>query len=241
MDSIWYVVYIASIFLFVPSLILGYIAQRKTVTTFDKYSKYKSVCGITAADFANILLSKAGINDVEIVKVNGKLTDCYDPSNKVLKLSESTYNSVSMASLGVCAHEVGHAIQHHEKMAVFSIRSAIVPVMNLFSKAFFPLVIIGSLLSFTFNLPNIGIYILWGSVIMYGLSFVFYLVTLPLEYDASNRAIKLLKDCSFFLPEEIAISKKVLNAAIWTYITALITALLYFIRFLSYAQIFDRN
>ena len=146
-----------------------------------------------------------------------------------------------MAALGVCAHEVGHAIQDNQKMFTFRLRNAIVPVMSLFSKAFFPLMIIGSLLSFTFYLPQIGIYILWGSVISYGLSFIFYLVTLPLEYDASRRAGEILAKCEFFTPEEVQASKKVLNAAIWTYVSALTTSMLYFLRFLSLAQILSKD
>ena len=240
MDSTWYYVYIVSVLLFVPSLILGTIAQRKTVSTFDKYSKYKSICGVTAVDFVTILLSKAGITDVEIVQINGKLTDCYDHRNKILRLSDSTINSISMTSLGICAHEIGHAIQHHEKMTYFSIRNAIIPVMNIFAKAFCPLVIIGSLISFSFNLPHVGIFVLWGSVILYGISFLFYLITFPIEFNASKRAVELLKNCDFFLPEEIEVSKKVLNAAIWTYISALISALLFFINFLSYDQVYER-
>jgi len=241
MDTIWYVVYIASILLFFPSLILGYIAQRKTEKVFNEYSKYKCLCGVNSSELSSILLSKAGITDVEIVPINGKLTDCYDPSNKILRLSDSTRNSQSIAALGVCAHEVGHAIQHHNKMTFFTIRLIIAPISNFFSKAFFPLMIIGSLLSFTFNLPNIGIYVLWFSVIMYGLSFVFYLVTLPLEYDASKKAVAILNDCSFFVPEEVQAAKKVLKAAIWTYVSAILTSLLYFVRFLSYSRILDKD
>ena len=241
MDKIWYIVYILSIVLFLPSLVLGWIAQSKTVSTFDKYSKYRSVCGVKAQELALVLLANAGVTDVKIVEINGKLTDCYDSKNKILKLSSSTINSTSMAALGVCAHEVGHAIQDNQKMFTFRLRNAIVPVMSLFSKAFFPLMIIGSLLSFTFYLPQIGIYILWGSVISYGLSFIFYLVTLPLEYDASRRAGEILAKCEFFTPEEVQASKKVLNAAIWTYVSALTTSMLYFLRFLSLAQILSKD
>ena len=241
MDTIWYVVYIASLLLFFPSLILGSISQRKTVVTFDKYAKIRSVCGVTAFELAQILLSKANITDVEIVQINGKLTDCYDPQNKILRLSDSTINSNSLSALGVCAHEVGHAVQHNKGMLLFRIRYNLVPVMNFFSKAFFPLMLVGSLLSFSLSLPNIGIYVLWGSVILYGLSFLFYLVTLPLEYDASNKAAYMLEDCEFLVKEEVLAARKVLNAAIWTYISALATSLLYFLRFLSYAKILDDN
>lgn len=237
MDTVWYIVYIASIVLFFPSLILGVIAQNKTVSTFEKYSKYKSICGITAQELSLVLLANAGVKDVRIEEINGKLTDCYDPKNKVLKLSTSTINSTSMAALGVCAHEVGHAIQDNQKMFTFRLRSAIVPVMNFFSKAFVPLILIGSLLSFTFYLPQIGLYVLWASVISYGLSFIFYLVTLPLEYNASKRAGEILTKCDFFTPEEVQASKKVLNAAIWTYVSALATSMLYFLRFLSLANL----
>lgn len=241
MSDIWYIVYFLSIVLFIPSLILGVVSQNKTVSTFEKYSKYTTLCKITASELSLVLLANAGIKDVKIEQINGKLTDCYDPRNKVLKLSSSTINSTSVAALGVCAHEVGHAIQHNRNMFVFRLRTILVPIMNFFSRAFCPLVLIGSLLSFTFYLPNIGLVILWGSVISYGLSFLFYLVTLPLEYDASKRAGEILEKCDCFTPEEIEGSKKVLNAAIWTYISALATSMLYFLRFLSLARILDND
>ena len=241
MDPIWYFIYIYSIVIFFVSITLGYFSQRITMKTFDKFSKIRSICGVTAVDFTTILLGKAGITDVRIVKIDGKLTDCYDPRNKIVRLSKSTVDSNSLAALGVCAHEVGHAVQHHNHNWLFVTRIKMVPVMNIFSKAFIPLVLVGSLLSFSAGLPDIGKYVLLFSTITYGLSFLFYLVTLPLEFDASRRAAKMMHDCDFLVPEEVTAAKKVLNAAIWTYISALVTSLLYFVKFLLYSRIFDRN
>ena len=237
----WSLIYIISSLLIIPVLIYGVIAQSSVNATFNKYAKIPSSKGVTAAELTRKLLSNAGITDVSVETINGHLTDCYDSKHKVVKLSTSTYNSTSLAALGVCAHEVGHAIQDARGSFLFRLRHALVPVCNLISRAFIPLILIGSILSFTFYIEAIGYYICLASIISYGASLVFQLVTLPLEYDASKRAITLLRETGAFSETEISQSKQVLSAAIQTYISGVFTTLVYFLRFLSYAMIFRSN
>lgn len=237
----WTLLYIVASLAIIPIMIYGAISQSSVHSVFNKYSKVYSEHGITAGELARKLLKQAGINNVDVAPIEGRLSDCYDPTHRVVKLSHSTYNVSSMAALGVCAHEIGHAIQHHRRNFMFRLRSFLVPVVNLVSRACLPLILIGSLLSFTFYIPTVGYYIVLASVISYGASMLFYIVTLPLEYDASRKALKLLKETGEFSNSEIHAAKQVLTAAIHTYIAAFMTSLAYFLRFLSYAMIFTRN
>ncbi len=239
--DIWVAVYITVAVLFLPCLIAGSIFQIKVHSTFEKYKGVLSVCNITADELSRVLLHKAEIDDVDVVEINGKLTDCYDSKHKVLKLSSSTFSSTSVAALAICAHEVGHAVQDKQKMFLFRLRRALVPVVNFISYMFVPMVLLGSILSFTFYLPVVGLYITWTSVILYGASLIFQLVTLPLEYNASKRALKMLEETKMFSRDELNISKDMLKAAIMTYVSATTISMLYFLRFLSYAMIFASN
>ena len=237
----WILLYIIASFAIVPIMIYGFISQSTVHSTFNRYSRVLSSSGITGAELARKLLQTAGINDVEVVPIEGRLSDCYDPRHKVVKLSHATYNVSSMAALGVCAHEIGHAVQDHKNNFMFRLRSFIVPVVNFVSKACLPLILIGSIMGFALMFTSLGYYIVLASVISYGASLLFYIVTLPLEYDASKKAMQLLKETGEFSSEEMRASKAVLNAAIHTYIAAFMTSLAYFLRFLSYAMIFMRD
>lgn len=231
----WIIVYIVATVLILPSVIVGIACQGNVNATFDKYSKVPCKSGITTGELAQKLLENEGIKDVNVVKINGKLSDCYAPRYKVVKLSESTYNSNSMASLGVCAHEVGHAVQHAKGMFLFRLRSLFVPIINFANKLFVPLILVGSILGFTFSILDVGFYIVLASVILYGLSLIFQLITLPLEYNASKRALEMMKKLNCFEDYELEDAKKVLKAAIYTYVASFGTSLFYFLRFLSYA------
>ncbi len=237
----WTLLYIITIILILPCFIYGVITQNGVYSTFEKFSKVSAKSGITASELSQKLLNASGIDNVEVVNIDGKLTDCYDSKHKVVKLSTSTYLSSSVSALGVCAHEIGHAVQDKNKNVLFKIRTFLVPILNFFTRAFVPLILIGSILSFGFYLVSIGYYIIWASVILYGLSFLFYLVTLSLEFDASKKALKLLEETGTLDSEELDQAKKVLSAAAKTYIAAFLTSLLYFLRFLSYAMIFARR
>ena len=160
---------------------------------------------------------------------------------QVVKLSKATYSSVSIAALGVVAHEVGHAIQDHKNMTLFKIREFLVPVVNFISRAYVPLILIGSLLSFTFYIPTVGFAICWASVALYGASLLFNFATLGIEKDASKKALDLMAETDYFSNEELRHAKQVLQAAIGTYIATFTTSLVYFLRFLSVAMILNRD
>lgn len=235
----WTLMYIIAGILLLPMFLYGLFAQANVQNVFREYLKYPTASNTTSADLAKRLLKDAGITDVDVQPIKGELDDCYNPKYKVIKISEKAFNNTSVAALGVAAHEVGHAIQHHNKSFLFNLRKAIVPVVNLVSKLYIPLVLLGSILSFTFLIPTLGYWICWGSVIAYGASLLFYLITLPLEFDASKKAINLMRATEEFSETELKQAKRVLNAAAQTYIATSLTQLVYFLRFLSYAMIFS--
>ena len=237
----WITLYIIATILILPTLIYGSIAQSRTMRAFNKLSKETTNANISGAELARMLLNKAGASNVDVVEINGKLTDCYDPINKVVKLSRETYASVSVAALGVVAHEVGHAVQDHKNMFLFKFRSALIPICNFVSRAFIPMVLLGSILGFTLWIPSAGYIITWVGVGMYALSLIISFATLGVEKDASNRALELIKQTGLFDETEIRKANTVLQAAITTYIASFTTSLLYFLRFLSYAMIFRRD
>lgn len=237
----WTTLYIVASLLLFPLFIYGAIASARVDEVFNKYAKITSDSGISARELTAKLIKDYNLNNVTIVSTKGKLTDCYDPRKKQVKLSDSTSSSSSISALGVVAHEVGHAIQDKRGMFLFKLRLIMVPFMNFVNSAFVPLVLFGSILSFTFYIETVGYYIVLISVISYGLSMLFYFITLPLEYNASKRAILMLEDTELFDKNELAKMKEVLKAAISTYVSATLTSTMYFLRFLSYAMIFRKR
>ncbi|MBG9977698.1 zinc metallopeptidase [Ruoffia tabacinasalis] len=197
-------------------------AQNRVQSTFNKYDQLDTEKRITGKQAAEHILQTAGISNVKVEQVRGRLTDHYDPRNKVLRLSEATYNQTSVAAVAVAAHEVGHAIQDQKDYAFLKVRSAIAPVVQIGSSIAMPLILIGLLFQFT-GLVNIGI-------LAFGLVVVFQLVTLPVEFDASKRALAILGDTGVFVQEEVPAAKKVLDAAAFTYIAATLSTALQLIR-----------
>lgn len=197
-------------------------AQNRVQSTFNKYDQLETEKRITGKQAAEHILQTAGISNVKVEQVRGRLTDHYDPRNKVLRLSEATYSQTSVAAVAVAAHEVGHAIQDQKDYAFLKVRSAIAPVVQIGSSIAMPLILIGLLFQFT-GLVNIGI-------LAFGLVVVFQLVTLPVEFDASKRALAILGDTGIFVNEEVPAAKKVLDAAAFTYIAATLSTALQLIR-----------
>ena len=197
-------------------------AQNRVQSTFNKYDQLETEKRITGKQAAEHILQTAGISNVKVEQVRGRLTDHYDPRNKVLRLSEATYSQTSVAAVAVAAHEVGHAIQDQKEYAFLKVRSAIAPVVQIGSSIAMPLILIGLLFQFT-GLVNIGI-------LAFGLVVVFQLVTLPVEFDASKRALAILGDTGIFVNEEAPAAKKVLDAAAFTYIAATLSTALQLIR-----------
>ena len=210
--------------LLIPAIILSIWAQFKVQSSFNRYSRVYSRSGITGAQVAQKLLQANGIYDVGIERVGGSLTDHYHPTKKKLFLSETVYGESSIAAISVAAHEVGHAIQHHEEYKPLSIRSMLVPAANLGNYASWILLIAGLILSIE-PLVQIGI-ILFTFVVL------FQIVTLPVEFNASSRALKQVAYYGFLDNDELVGGKKVLSAAAWTYVAAAVMAILQLLRLL---------
>lgn len=203
--------------LVVPTLLLSLYAQFKVKSAFSKYSQVQTIRKISGKEAAALLLRSNSISDVSIQRIGGSLSDHYDPSHKVLRLSEPVYDKTSIAAVGVAAHETGHAIQDKEKYAPLVLRSTLVPVANIGSSAGPYLALAGII--FRMNLLlNIGI-------ILFACAVLFYLVTLPVEIDASRRALKVLEHNAVLSQEELKGAKKVLSAAALTYVASALTAM----------------
>lgn len=209
----------------IPAILISAWAQFKVSSTFNKYSTVRSINGYTGAQVARILLNDAGLQEVEIQQVSGKLSDHYDSRAKVLRLSSDVYGSTSVASIGVAAHEVGHAIQDKESYSALVFRNAIVPVVNFSSSLSWILFFIGILLSYS-TLVTIGI-------ILFSVVVLFQLVTLPVEFNASSRALKLLEARGILYDKEVDGARKVLSAAALTYVAATLMAVLQLVRLIA--------
>jgi len=210
--------------LLLPGIIITAIAQSRINSTYHKYSKVPSSQGKQAWQVAREMLDSHGLQHVAVERVRGSLTDHYDPTRKVLRLSDSIYGSTSVAALGVAAHECGHALQDAEGYAPLKFRGALVPVANIGSKGSWILILLGIFLGMT-NLVGIGI-LLFSAVVL------FQLVTLPVEFNASNRALAVLGGVGYLSANEVPMAKKVLKAAALTYVAAALTSILQLLRLL---------
>ncbi|MDP4144687.1 MAG: zinc metallopeptidase [Bacillota bacterium] len=208
----------------IPALIISFWAQMKIGSTFGKYSKVRSNKGYNGAQVARILLDSQGLQNVPVELIPGKLTDHYDPIHRVMRLSSDVFYGDSVASLGVAAHETGHAIQHKKMYSPLIIRNKIAPIASFSSNASWLIFLIGMLFGIGF-FARIGV-LLFGAVV------VFQLITLPVEFDASRRALRILEDRSILYADEIAGAKAVLNAAAMTYVAAALMAVSQLLRLL---------
>lgn len=211
-------------FLIIPALLLGLWAQSHVKRTYNKYAKVFSTRGIQAQDIAADILRTEGCQDVRVQTVGGDLTDNYDPRSKTLNLSQTVYGSTSLAAIGVAAHEAGHALQHNQDYAPLSLRSVMVPAVNIGSSMAWPIFILGLIFSFPL-LMDIGI-------VAFSLAVLFSLITLPVELNASGRAVRILADGHYLTETEVSDAKKVLNAAALTYVAAALASILQLVRLL---------
>lgn len=209
--------------LVIIGLVITMIASAKVKSAYARYERVGSHSGITAAQAAEQILHGAGIYNVRIERISGQLTDNYDPRSKVLHLSDSTFRSTSVAAIGVAAHECGHAIQDAGDYAPLRIRGAIVPVVNFGSALSWPIILIGVLLSFNHFLISLGI-------ILFSLTVLFQLVTLPVEFNASSRALRILGDSHILYDDELSGARKVLKAAALTYVAGAAASILQLLR-----------
>ena len=208
--------------LILPALFVALWAQIKVSSTFKKYSAVPVISRMTGAQAARSILDANGLHGIRVEHVNGSLTDHYDPKNQVIRLSDKVYAATSISALGVAAHEAGHALQYAQSYAPIKVRSAIIPVTQIGSYASMPLIFLGLALS-SQTLAVVGV-LLFASVVL------FQVVTLPVEFDASKRAIATLGSSGYLTVDEINGAKKVLDAAAFTYVAALFTAIMNLLR-----------
>lgn len=212
------------IIILIPAIILTVYAQSKVFSTFKKYSAVRCRSGMTGAEAARRILNSNGIYDVEIQPIGGSLTDNYDPSRKVLRLSQDVYGSTSLSAVGVAAHESGHAIQHSRNYVPLKLRSAMVPLTNLASRMAMPFILIGILFGAYWG-SRVGYTIVEIGIVFFAVSVLFSLITLPVEFNASRRAVKTLQETGVVAQDEVGAVRSVLSAAALTYVAAAATAI----------------
>ena len=208
-------------------VVICMVASAKMNSTFNKYSRVRNHSGMTGRDAAEQILHREGLYDVRIEHISGNLTDHYDPRTKVVRLSDATYNSTSVAALGVAAHECGHAVQHATGYVPLKIRGSLVPVANFGSSIAWPLIILGLF----FNGRSSAMFINFG-ILAFSLAVLFQIVTLPVEFNASNRALKILGNSGMLYESEVKDTRKVLTAAALTYVAGAASAILQLLRIL---------
>ncbi len=202
--------------LILPAMLIALFAQGMVSSTFERFKRVRSQRGLTGAEVARQILNDNGLHHIHVTQINGHLTDHYDPRGGVIRLSSEVYGSTSIAAIGIAAHEAGHAVQHSTEYAPLTIRNAIIPITNFGSRLSFPLILAGIFMSAQ-PLINLGI-------IAFSLVTLFQLITLPVEFNASSRAIRTLDAHGILRDEELSGAKKVLSAAALTYVAALITS-----------------
>ena len=216
-----------SYIILIPAMLFALIAQAMVNSSFNKYNKVFTGCGMTGADAARLILDTNGLQSVKIEQISGNLTDHFDPRTNVIRLSSAVYNSKGIAAVGVAAHEAGHAVQHAEGYAPMKLRSAIIPVTNIGSKLAIPIFLVGLL--FSYEIAMIGI-------LLFSLTAVFQAVTLPVEFNASRRAMAALDNSARLTSAELSGAKKVLTAAALTYVAALAASVSQILRLLLLAN-----
>ena len=221
----FYMFYDPTYFLVLIGVVLSLVASARVKSTFNRYSQMRNSRGMTGAQAAEQVLHGAGIYDVRIEHVRGNLTDHYDPRSKVLRLSDSVYGQTSVAAVGVAAHECGHAIQHAKGYAPLRFRNVLVPVANFGAKIAWPLILIGLLIN-----SESSWLLMQAGIIAFSLAVLFQVVTLPVEFNASNKAIRVLADRGIMFGEEIVAAKKVLSAAALTYVAGAASSILQLLR-----------
>ena len=229
-DYIWFWIAI------IACMIFSLAASAKVKGSFAKHNKSRCRSGLTGYDVAARLMRAGGVYDISIGKTRGELTDHYHPTNKIVNLSDSTYDNASVAAVAVAAHEIGHVMQKKDGYWLYNIRTALVPVANFGSFLAMPLVLLGVVLEYFIatTTDGVGFYVAMIGVAFYGASLLFALATLPVELDASRRARKMLINEHILTESELPAAKEVLSAAALTYLASLITSLVYFLRFLLY-------
>lgn len=222
----YYWEYIIIAILILPALVFAMYAQIKVQSTFNKYSLINASCNLTGTEIARKMLEKNGIHSVQVMRAKGSLTDNYNPKTKRINLSEPVWNSTSVAAIGVAAHETGHALQDARNYAPMKIRTAVIKLSNFASSLFMPLILIGFVLFFVLASSLIGEIFIWVGVGIFSLGALVNIATLPVEVNASRRALKQLEGMGIMTTNELGQVKQVLSAAAMTYVASLLISLL---------------
>jgi len=228
-------VYYASYIILIPGILFSLWAQVRVQSTYAKHSKVYASSGWNGNEMSQMLIEKYDLNGVVVQPIGGKLTDNYDPKTDILNLSQEVYGGTSVAALGVAAHECGHAVQQHNNYFPIKLRQILVPVTNIGSRLAIPVAIVGLLIEWiasSVSVAGIGEFILELGVVLYSLTTIFALITLPVEINASKRAGKMLEETGVLYGEELRGAKSVLYAAALTYMASLLVSFLYLFRFL---------
>ena len=225
--------YLLFLLVLLPFMAFSAWASAKVSSTFSKYDRVPNLSRMTGYDTAVRLMRNRGVNDISVNKIRGTLTDHYNPAKKEVNLSESTFSSASVGAAAVAAHEIGHVMQKQQGYFPYKLRKILVPITNIGSRLALPVIIVGILLDiflFAAEGSSWGQYIMYIGIGLYGLSTLFALVTLPVEYNASRRARKMMLEDGILAPDEITGAKKVLGAAALTYVASMLISLIYFLR-----------
>lgn len=226
-----------TLLLVLPAMVFAMIAQYNVKSTFEKYNRVITERRMSGAEAARRILDRNGLYNVQVERIRGHLNDHYDPRANVIRLSDATYDSVSVAALGVAAHEAGHAVQHATNYLPIKIRSAIIPITRFGSMLAMPIFLIGLLLtSFGYMDNYVGGIIMMVGILLFSLTTLFQLVTLPAEFNASSRALKTLEESDLLYGEEVSGARRVLSAAAMTYVAALATSLASLLRLIIIAS-----
>lgn len=212
----------------IPGIILSIYAQTKVYSTFAKYKTAFAECGKKASEIARIFLDHAGLKNIQIVRIRGELTDYYHHKKKIIALSDSVYDSDSVAAIGVACHEVGHALQYKAGYLPIKLRNLVIPICNFANSMLWILIFLGAIFFYT----NLGNIFLWIGVGVFALAVLLNLITLPVEYNASNRALQILNDSTILQPDEVKAAKEVLYSAALTYVASLVVSILNLLRLL---------
>lgn len=225
-----------TLIILLPAMIFAFVAQARVQSAFNKFDRMPTSRRISGAEAARRILDKNGLYDVKVEKVRGHLSDHYDPRTRVVRLSEATHDSISVAALGVAAHEAGHAVQHATGYVPLKLRSAIIPITQIGSRLAMPLFLIGLLLSYSAYEGSVyGEIMMFSGIILFSFSTLFQLITLPTEFNASRRAMQTLEESEILYGDELVGARRVLSAAAMTYVAALATSLAYLLRFILIA------
>lgn len=238
-----YFIYYGSMIILIPGIIFSIWAQIRINSTYKKYSRVQAKSRWVANEMSQMLLEQNGCYGVAVQRTRGNLTDNYNPSTDVLSLSDTTYGKSDIAALGVAAHECGHAVQKHSGSVLLRLRSFLVPITNYGSMLAVPIAILGVILELIIGGVgnNAGTYVIAFGILLYSLTTIFALITLPVEIDASRRALKMMRESAILDEHELAMSRRVLYAAALTYVASLVISFLYLLRFIVILNRFRGN